>query len=63
MSHKKHLHRFKNKFKEISYHSYNDTEFGEMFDFDHLFVNRMKRATHSHPRRIFKPIVKNTPED
>lgn len=63
MSHKVHLNRFKNKFREIGYHSYNDTEFGELFDFDYLFVNRTKRATHSHGRKFFKPIIKNTPED
>lgn len=63
MSHKIHLSRFKNRFKEISYHSYNDTELSEMFDFDLLFANKMKRATQSHPRKIFRPVIKNTPED
>ncbi|SHJ63463.1 hypothetical protein SAMN02745227_00282 [Anaerobranca californiensis DSM 14826] len=60
---KRNLNRFKNKFKEMGYYNYNYTEFGELFDFDYLFLNKVKRATHCHQRSFFKPSIKNHPDD
>ncbi|QNO16285.1 hypothetical protein HYG86_16655 [Alkalicella caledoniensis] len=63
MTHKRQINRFKAKCKDIGYYTYQDTEFGHLFDFDQSFHKKMQRASHSHQRGFFRPVIKNLPED
>ncbi len=55
--------RFKNKYKDIGYENFYDTEIAHSFEFERIFSDRMRRASHSHQRSVFRPELKNSPED